>query len=338
MNRRFKAISPFMSATEPNNINAFDAPDDPTLPNQAPHAPVLPSEVLDALNPQPGDTYLDLTVGAGGHCALIARRIGERGRIVAFDRDETAISLASERLKSVLAPVRFIHSTFDALPGLIESGDVPQADVVLADFGVSSMVLDNERRGFSFKADAPLDMRMDATTGFTAADWLNSVSEKEIADAIYYNADERFSRRIARRIIEARRASPIETTGRLAAIVESAYPPPARRRLRIHPATRAFQAIRIVVNDELSQIQRLLSSIDVFLKPGGRFACISFHSLEDRLVKNTFKTLRQTGRYTLWKRKPVRASEDEMATNPRARSALLRAIARIEDQSVLRRR
>ncbi|MFH1378520.1 MAG: 16S rRNA (cytosine(1402)-N(4))-methyltransferase RsmH [Planctomycetota bacterium] len=313
-------------------------PDAPQPSSNAPHAPVLTAEVLDALNPQPGETYIDLTVGAGGHCSLVAERIGETGHIIAFDRDDTAIAVARERLKSFQTPIRFIHSPFDALPGLVESGVVPKADIVLADFGVSSMMLDIEQRGFSFRTDAPLDMRMDLTTGLTAADWLNSESETDIANAIFQNADERFSRRIARRIVEERRITPIQTTGQLAAIVESAYPYQARKHLRIHPATRTFQAIRIVINDELGQIERLLSSIDVFLNPGGRFACISFHSLEDRLVKNTFKNLHKTGRYTLWTRKPVRASDDETSANPRARSALLRAIACIPAQPKMRRR
>ena len=184
------------------------------------------------------------------------------------------------------------------------------------------------RSGFSFRLDAPLDMRMDPTTGLSAADWIADADETEIADILFYNGDERFSRRIARRLIEERRREPIATTGRLAAIIEAAYPPPARRRGRIHPATRSFQAIRIHINDELGQIRRLLDGIETLLKPGGRLACISFHSSEDRIVKNRFKELRLSGRYTVWTRKPMRASLSEIDANPRSRSALLRAIER----------
>src|SRR5438876_6160501 len=219
------------------------------------HIPVLPAEVLHWLNPQPGQVVVDCTVGGGGHTRLIAERVGPGGRVIGLDQDPAMLELAKPRVAGL--PVSLVHAAFDELPDVLRNMGVSAVDAVLADIGVCSDQLDNPARGLTFQTDGPLDMRLDPTRGEPAAALVNRLSERDLADLIYQFGEERFSRRIARRIVEARRETPIETTGRLAEIVRRAVPR-SKGRPGIDPATRTFQALRIAVNDELGALDRLL--------------------------------------------------------------------------------
>jgi len=288
------------------------------------HVPVLLTEAMQYLAVRPGSTVVDCTLGLAGHSSEIARRLGSKGKLIAFDRDPQAMELAKARLGRVCeelgseAPeVELIGEPFSSAPMHLEAGSV---DALLADFGMSSMQLDEASRGFSFMADGPLDMRMDTRRGETAAQVVNEASEHELANLIYEYGEERRSRRIARAIVRGR---PVTTTGQLAQIVRSAAP--AMKQDRIHPATRTFQGIRIYVNRELDEIKALMEAAPKLLKPSGRLAVISFHSLEDRIVKDSLREGAQKGIWTILTKKPVVAEEDEIDRNPRARSAKLRA-------------
>jgi 16S rRNA (cytosine1402-N4)-methyltransferase len=291
------------------------------------HVPVLFDEAMSFLGVRRGATVVDCTLGLSGHAAGIARRLGGKGHLIGFDRDAEAMALARERLDQVCselgsdAPkVTLFHEAFSSIAQHVEPASI---DGLLADFGVSSLQLDEARRGFSFMADGPLEMRMDTRTGPTAAQVVNEASERELADLIYEYGEERRSRRIARAIVRGR---PITTTGQLARIVSQAAP--AMKQDRIHPATRTFQALRIVVNRELDEIQALLGSAPQLLRRFGRLVVISFHSLEDRIVKDS---LREGAKQEVWEiltRKPVTANEEEIDRNPRSRSAKLRAAER----------
>ncbi|HEY8530187.1 MAG TPA: 16S rRNA (cytosine(1402)-N(4))-methyltransferase RsmH [Paenibacillaceae bacterium] len=316
------------------------------------HVTVLGKEAVDGLNVRPDGLYVDCTVGAGGHSELIASRLGPRGRLIGLDRDEAALALARERLGRFGDKVILVKSDFrrlaDALrrAGAPQEGGVPRADGFLFDLGVSSMQLDEAERGFSYQLDAPLDMRMDRSQPLTARDIVNGWSEEELAAVIRDYGEERYARAIARRIVRERRRAPIETTGRLAEIVKEAIPAAARR-TGPHPAKRTFQAIRIAVNDELGALREGLGQAIECLAPGGRIAVITFHSLEDRIVKETFAKEAAScrcppdfpvcvcgggqGRLRLVHRKPVVPSEAERAANPRARSAKLRVAEKRED-------
>jgi 16S rRNA (cytosine1402-N4)-methyltransferase len=288
------------------------------------HVPVLLDEVLEFLNVRPGGVIVDATLGLGGHSSAIAKRLGATGRLICFDRDPQAMELAKARMEVVRAEigdampqVTFEPRAFSEAARVIAPGSL---DGLLADFGVSSLQLDEAQRGFSFRLDAPLDMRMDTRWGETAEQVVNQEDENELADLIYEFGEERRSRRIARAIVRAR---PIRTTAELAAIISAAAP--SMKGDKIHPATRTFQALRIRVNDELGEIRTLLESAPSLLKPGGRLVTISFHSLEDRLVKDS---LREAGRNRIFEvltKKPVVAAEQEQLRNPRARSAKMRA-------------
>jgi len=288
------------------------------------HVPVLLEDALELLNVRPGGVYVDATLGLGGHSAEIARRLGGAGKLICFDRDPEAMEKARTRLDEVAAELG------DAMPTVVyeprafseaaEAIGKETLDGLLADFGVSSLQLDEAHRGFSFRTDGPLDMRMDTRSGETAEQVVNQEDENELADLIYEFGEERRSRRIARAIVRAR---PIRTTAELAQIVAAAAP--SMKGDKIHPATRTFQAIRIRVNDELGEIQTLLKSAGSLLKPGGRVVLISFHSLEDRLVKDAFKEAKDAKIFEVLTKKPVVAGEQEMMRNPRARSAKLRA-------------
>jgi 16S rRNA (cytosine1402-N4)-methyltransferase len=288
------------------------------------HIPVLLDDALELLNVRPGGVYVDATLGLGGHSAEIARRLGGTGRLICFDRDPEAMEKAKIRLAEVAAElgdampqVQYEPRAFSEAAEAIAKGSL---DGLLADFGVSSLQLDEAHRGFSFRTDGPLDMRMDTRSGETAEQVVNQEDENELADLIYEFGEERRSRRIARAIVRAR---PIRTTAELAQIVAAAAP--SMKNDKIHPATRTFQAIRIRVNDELGEIQSLLKSAGSLLKPGGRLVLISFHSLEDRLVKDAFKAAKDAKKFDVLTKKPVVAGEQEMMRNPRARSAKLRA-------------
>jgi 16S rRNA (cytosine1402-N4)-methyltransferase len=291
------------------------------------HAPVLYQEAIDLLRVSPGATVVDCTLGLTGHSAGIIRQLGPQGHLIGFDRDPEALALARQKLEEICrelgnqAPqVTLIGEVFSSVAKHLQPSSV---DGLLADFGVSSLQLDEAERGFSFMADGPLDMRMDTRSGPTAAQVVNEASERELADLIYEYGEERGSRRIARAIVRGR---PVTTTGQLARIVTSAAP--AMKQAHIHPATRTFQALRIYVNRELDEIHALLKAVPELLKPSGRLVVISFHSLEDRIAKDS---LREGAQQKIWKiltKKPVTAGEEELNRNPRSRSAKLRAAER----------
>ena len=289
------------------------------------HAPVLVSETLALLEPSRGGVFVDCTVGLGGHSRALLD--GGAERIIGLDRDTTALELAAANLASYGERVELVHSDYRDLPQVLDARGIATVAGALADLGVSSMQL-GEGRGFSFQRDEPLDMRMDRTRPPTAADLIADADEEDLANVIFQYGEERYSRRIARAIVQARAVAPVATTAQLAALVRRAIP--VRGYQRIDPATRTFQALRIWVNRELDGLDAFLESAVQRLAAGGRLAVIAFHSLEDRIVKHTFRALAhaETAIRILTKR-PIEAGEDEVARNPRARSAKLRAIERL---------
>jgi 16S rRNA (cytosine1402-N4)-methyltransferase len=291
------------------------------------HVPVLTAEVLTFLQPQRGGLFVDCTVGLGGH----AKALLEAGatRLLGLDRDLNALETARVTLSPWADRVELVHGDYRSLDEVLDQRGIQMLDGVLADLGVSSMQLDDPGRGFSFQRDAPLDMRMDPSGGATAADLVAGASEEDLANAIYTYGEERFSRRIARAIVEARRAEPIVGTARLAALVRRAVP--YRGHARIDPATRTFQALRIWVNRELEGLDRFLETAVRRLTAGARLVVISFHSLEDRIVKHTLRALAGNAETTvkILTKKPVVPNEDESRRNPRSRSAKLRAAERV---------
>jgi 16S rRNA (cytosine1402-N4)-methyltransferase len=291
------------------------------------HLPVLTAEVLEQLQPGQGGVFVDCTIGLGGHSsALLA---AGAGRIIGLDRDREALDRARATLAPWLERVELVHADYRALDAVLDRLGVPLVDGTLADLGVSSMQLEDPGRGFSFQRNEPLDMRMDRSGGQTAADLLARSSEVELADAIFQYGEERYSRRIARALIDARRQAPIDTTGQLAAIVRRAIP--RRGFMRLDPATRTFQAFRIWVNRELEGLDRFLEAASRRLRSGARLVVITFHSLEDRVVKHTLRSLAQPGaaRLNVLTRKPIVPTVEELQRNPRARSAKLRAAERV---------
>jgi 16S rRNA (cytosine1402-N4)-methyltransferase len=280
------------------------------------HASVLPAETLHLLAPLPGETWVDATVGAGGHARLIAETAG---RVIGLDQDPAMLELARPRLAGL--PVELIHANFDQLPEVLANLKLEKIDGVLADLGFCSDQLADPGRGLSFKTDGPLDMRLDPTVGQTAADLVNTLSESALADVFYEYGEERKSRWVAKRVVERRKDRPFETTADLADVVRRTVP----RSGGIDPATRVFQALRLAVNDELGALDRLLAALPHVLKPGGRAGVISFHSLEDRRVKQAFRN-RDVWHPTT--KKPVEAGDAEVVANPRARSAKLRVATR----------
>lgn len=312
------------------------------MTNQATHIPVMLSEVLETLAPHKGGTYIDGTFGRGGY----TRALLEAGadKVIAIDRDPEAIEAGQELVGSSEGKLELRHGPFGYMEDLLTSDEKAEKfDGITFDLGVSSPQLDQAIRGFSFKGNGPLDMRM-SSTGETAADIVNTKSEKEISDILYKFGDERFSRRIATRIIERRKEEPFTHTKELADLIHQALPP---AKDGVHPATRSFQAIRIAVNDELGELERGMIAAKKLLKPGGRLVIVSFHSLEDRYVKNFFRTESGTAPqasrhmpvqaqqdeqpfFTVMTRKPMKPSEEEIDKNPRSRSARLRAATRTE--------
>ena len=289
------------------------------------HVPVLFQESLDFLRIRPDGVYADCTLGMGGHAEGILRRLGPKGKLIGFDRDPEALELATARLTRVreeltseAAEVRLIGEAFSAISRYVQPGEL---DGLLADFGASSLHFDEARRGFSFQADGPLDMRMDTRSGPTAEQVVNEMDERELANLIYEYGEERRSRTVARAIVRGR---PVTTTRQLAGIVASAVPPIKY----MHPATRTFQALRIYVNRELEEIKSLLEAAPKLLKPSARIAVISFHSLEDRIAKDSFRDGAKNGIWKIVTKKPVTAGEEEVDRNPRSRSAKLRAAER----------
>ena len=291
------------------------------------HQAVLTAEVLTFLAPQRGGLFVDCTVGLGGH----ARVLLEHGasRVIGLDRDREALSQAHTALSAWAEHVELHHANYKDVDAVLNTSQISSVDGVLADLGVSSLHLDGEGRGFSFRRDEPLDMRMDQSAGQTAADLIRNTSEQALADIIFKYGEERQSRRIARAIVEARRTSPVTSTGDLASIVRRSL----RRRgyTRIDPATRTFQAIRIWVNQELEGLEAALEAMCRRLRTGARLVVISFHSLEDRIVKHTFRALERGGEVAIrvLTKRPVIPQDEEVERNPRARSAKLRVAERV---------
>jgi 16S rRNA (cytosine1402-N4)-methyltransferase len=289
------------------------------------HVPVLLKEAIDFLNVRRGGTYFDATVGLGGHSYEIAKRLGAPGHLIGLDKDPAALEIASKKLAGEGFPqITLLHRSFADIADGLQGATI---DGILADIGVSSLQLDNAARGFSFQADGPLDMRMNPHSERTAEQVVNHLDERQLADVIYEFGEERRSRRIARAIVRSR---PIRSTAHLADVLSAAARPMNSEQRRIHPATRTFQALRIFVNRELEDLQALLEAAPRILKPGGRIVVISFHSLEDRIVKDAFRGGEMKDKYfRLLTKKPVTASEEESDRNPRARSAKLRAAERV---------
>lgn len=304
-----------------------------------PHTPVLLEPTIRLLQPRPGGRYIDGTLGAGGHAAALLTASGPDGRLLGLDQDPTALQLARATLAAFGDRAVLVHANFRTLHAAATANGFTAVDGILLDLGLSSMQLDTSTRGFAFSQDAPLDMRMDPAAPTSAAELVNGLSERELADLIYEYGEEKASRRIARAIIAAR---PIETTGALAQIVARAAG--GKGHWRIHPATRTFQALRIAVNDELGALREALPQAVSLLRPGGHLAVISFHSLEDRIVKQFMRdeardcicppgqpvcTCGHTATLTLTTKKPVMADEAEIRANSRARSARLRVAERL---------
>jgi 16S rRNA (cytosine1402-N4)-methyltransferase len=286
------------------------------------HVPVLLDEVVRWLTPERGGLFVDCTVGLGGHARVLLER--GAGQVLGLDRDPAALAASRDALAAFGDRVELVHADYRDLAAVLDARAIAEVSGVLADLGVSSMQLDAEGRGFSFRRDEPLDMRMDTTQGETAAEKLAAVDESELADVIYQFGEERHSRRIARALVRARGEGPLTTTGQVADVVRRASR--TRGYQRIDPATRTFQALRIWVNRELEGLDAFLETAAGRLQPGGRCAVITFHSLEDRIVKHTFRRLETVRVLT---RRPIAAGDDEVAQNPRARSAKLRAVERV---------
>ena len=301
------------------------------------HKPVLLDACIQALNIRPDGIYVDGTLGRAGHSREIAGRL-TTGRLICIDRDQAAIDAAQDRLAPWLDRVTLIHSNFSELKEVLSRCGVSGADGMLFDLGVSSPQLDDASRGFSYMQDAPLDMRMDTSAPLSAADIVNTWSQEELRRILWQYGEERYSGPIAAAIVRAREQAPIQTTGQLADLIRGAMPAKARREKQ-HPAKRSFQAIRIAVNDELGEVERMLDTALNLLRPGGRIAVISFHSLEDRLVKSAFAqwasgctcppdfpvcVCGKKPRARLVGRRPIVAGGEELQDNPRARSAKLR--------------
>ena len=279
------------------------------------------AEVLDGLSPQPGGVFVDGTLGGGGHTRALAERVGPSGRVIALDRDPAAVEAAGRHLADL--PVKPLQANFCDLPEVLAELGVEAVDGILLDLGLSSDQLADQERGFSFSSTGPLDLRFDPMQGKPAWRLLERLSAEHLADLIYQYGEERYSRRIARAIVERRQDNPVETAADLAELVRRCVP--RSRHDRIDPATRTFQALRIAVNDELKSLEIALRRLPDCLRPGGRLAVISFHSLEDRRVKEAF---RDDPRLTALTRKPITASDAETAENPRSRSAKLRVAVR----------
>ncbi|TMV46668.1 16S rRNA (cytosine(1402)-N(4))-methyltransferase RsmH [Paenibacillus mesophilus] len=315
------------------------------------HVTVLKEESVDALDIRPGGIYVDCTMGGAGHSSLIASKLGPKGRLIAFDQDDVALANGrvkmapfGDRVILVKSNFRYLQSELAGFDFVPRRGGLPQVDGILFDLGVSSPQLDEAERGFSYNHDAELDMRMDRDTDLTASDIVNEWSAEEIARILFEYGEEKFSRKIAKTIVEARAGGKIETTGQLVELIKESIPAAARR-TGPHPAKRSFQALRIAVNDELGAFEDALEQAIQCLAPGGRVAVITFHSLEDRICKHTFAKLVEKctcppdfpmcvcgkkGIVRLVHRKPIVPSEEELERNPRARSAKLRVAEKLE--------
>jgi 16S rRNA (cytosine1402-N4)-methyltransferase len=312
------------------------------LPTETDHVPVLADEVLDALAPRPGETIVDCTFGAGGHSELLAGRLRGEGKLIAIDRDPTVAPYFERLRRSTSAKTRLLHGGFAQVLEQLAGNDV-RADAILMDLGVSSMQIDRPERGFSYSVDAPLDMRMDPSAELTAADVVNEEGEWELSDIFRRLGEERYARQITRAIVRRRKTQPFERTGDLVEVIKQAIPAPARFG-EGHPAKRVFQALRIEVNDELGELQRALPAALEMLRPHGRLAVISFHSLEDRIVKRFLRdgehgctcppdfplcACGATPTLRAIPRRAIRPSAAEVARNPRSASARLRVAVKV---------
>ncbi|WP_300667922.1 16S rRNA (cytosine(1402)-N(4))-methyltransferase RsmH [Desulfoluna sp.] len=308
------------------------------------HISAMPREVMAYLDPKPGGTYVDGTLGGGGHSALIIDRIMPGGRFIGVDQDMDAILNARERFSAHGDDVTLVHDNFANLPAILAELNISGVDGIFVDIGLSQHQLEGSGRGFSFMKNEPLDMRMDARGDTTAEDLVNTLPEKELADTIYKYGEERFSRGIAKAIVKRRETAPITTTLELADIIRFAMPAKAVAKQKIHPATRSFQALRIAVNRELDRLERFMDDFCGLLNPGGRLCVLSFHSLEDRIVKQKMRLLasgctcpksipicvcKNEPKVKLLTRKTIRPAEDEVAANPMARSTRLRACEKL---------
>jgi 16S rRNA (cytosine1402-N4)-methyltransferase len=329
----FSAESPeAMLSFRPNALGGQTARVNGVERDQIEHEPVLADELLLLVSVRPGETVVDATIGHGGHARRLAEAIGPAGRLIGLDVDPRNLERARARLQQPGAPhLDLFRANFAELEPLLDGAGVAQVDVILADLGVSTDQLLDPSKGLTFTQDAPLDMRLDDRLERSAADLVNSLSESELADLLFFNAQEHFSRRIAKRICQARRERRIRRTSELVRIVCSAQGvSPAARPGRIHPATRTFLALRMAVNHELENLRALLSAAPRRLAGGGRIAVISFHSGEDRVVKHDFLDRQRAGVYEVITRKPVSPGVEEVRRNPRSRSAKLRVAARTE--------
>lgn len=290
------------------------------------HIPVLLNEVMAYLDPQPGETIVDATAGTAGHSEAIIDRIGPQGVLVDIDRDEESLAQARERLAGKKAVNHFVHGNFCELDGILKELQIGQIDGILFDLGISTFQLLNPERGFSFQEEGPLDMRLDRASYISAYDLINNLNEDEISNLLWSFGQERWHNRIAHRLVQARERHPIATTSELKEIVLQSIPSQFRRHhYRIHPATRTFQAVRIAVNRELEVLESALAKAVSVLAPGGRICVISFHSLEDRIVKHYFRAAAAQGQVQILTRKPIGPTEEEARENPASRSGKLRA-------------
>lgn len=294
------------------------------------HVPVLLREVSELLDPRVGDVVVDATVGMGGHARVFAEMIGASGRLIGLDVDPENLAAAREHLSDCPCSLELCQANFTELRDVLASLGVSRVAVLLADLGVSSAQLDDAARGFSFQQDGPLDMRLDRRLTVTAADLVNRLKEKELGDLLYFNAQERASRKIAKRICAIRREGRITTTAALARIVGSVLRTGSRGGPpKLHPATRTFLALRMAVNDEIPSLEHLLTTAPDVLQPGGRFGVIAFHSVEDKPVKVDFRRRKAEGVYELVTKKPIIPTEQERRSNRRSRSAKLRVAVRL---------
>lgn len=294
------------------------------------HTPVLVRAAGELLAVRRGETVVDATVGLGGHAKLFAEALGPDGTLIGLDLDPANLDLARRSLADAQPRVELVHANFAELPAVLASVGVDSVDVLFADLGVSSTQLDEAERGFSFQREGPLDMRMDPRRAVKAADLVNRLSEKELGDLLYFNAQEFAGRRIARRICEVRREGRITTTTRLAQIVAGAVGvDPNSRKSKIHPATRTFLALRMAVNEEIANLEAMLEAAPSLMKLDGRIGVIAFHSVEDKAVKTDFRRRKNEGIYRIATKKPVVADEEERRVNPRSRSAKLRVAVRL---------
>jgi 16S rRNA (cytosine1402-N4)-methyltransferase len=309
-------------------MTSRESADDRAAPPHG-HDPVLIPETLDLLAPSGSGVWVDCTTGRGGHALAIAQQLNSTGQLLCLDADPRNLEFARQRLSSSVVRVRFFHANFAELETVLQAAGESKVDGILADLGISTNQLFDPGYGLSFSQTMPLDMRLDPRLPQSAADLVNHLREEDLANVLYNLAQERYSRRIAKKIVEARRLSPIVTTGQLAELVRSAIGHRGGAPQKIDPATRTFLALRMAVNQEMQSLEALLKIAPTLLKPGGRLVVISFQSMEDRLVKQAFRSLESGGDYQVLTKRPLCPTAGEVAANPRSRSAKLRAIKRL---------